>query len=82
MSAIPLPSDEVYRIIDSATGGRSRSPITPSADLRRDLGVDSVGLMSIVYLLEEETGFDAFDYIDDFIAAETVEDILDILRQS
>lgn len=82
MSAVPLPSEEVYRIIESATGRRSRSSITPATDLRRDLGVDSVGLMSIVYLLEEKTGFDAFDYIDDFIAAETVEDILDILRQS
>jgi acyl carrier protein len=82
MSALPQDSEEVYRIIGSATGDRSRCPITPSTDLRRDLGLDSIGLMSIVYLLEDKTGFEAFDFIDDFIAAETVEDILVILRES
>jgi len=49
--------------------------------LHRDLGVDSVGLMSIVYLIEEHTGLDTFSMVDDFVSAEHVSDILALVRQ-
>ena len=49
--------------------------------LQGDLGVDSVGLMSIVFLIEEQTGIDAFDYVQDFISAEYVSDIIAIVQQ-
>jgi len=55
--------------------------ITPSMSLQADLGVDSVGLMSIVFLLEEHTGIDAFEYVQEFIAAEYVCDLIAIVRR-
>lgn len=49
--------------------------------LHRDLGVDSVGLMSIVYLIEEHTGIDTFSRVDAFVSAQHVSDIIEIVRQ-
>jgi acyl carrier protein len=49
--------------------------------LRADLGIDSVGLMSIVFLLDEQAGVDAFSHVQAFISAEYVSDIITIVRQ-
>lgn len=81
MSQGTVTDEAICRIIGSAvpraaaTGG-----VTPSMSLRSDLGIDSVGLMSVVFLLEEQVGFDAFDYVQEFINAEYVSDIIAIVR--
>jgi hypothetical protein len=50
--------------------------------LRADLGIDSIGLMSVVFMLEEEAGIDAFSHVQQFIGAEYVADIIKIVRQA
>jgi acyl carrier protein len=77
-----LTDTKICSIIGSAIAHEDKDHIVPSMDLRRDLGVDSVGLMSIVYVLEEQTGMDAFSHVDEFIGAEQVADIIEIVRQS
>jgi acyl carrier protein len=59
----------------------AKGGVTPGMDLRADLGVDSIGLMSIVFVLEEQFGIDAFSHVQEFISAERVSDIIDIVRQ-
>ncbi|HYI62227.1 MAG TPA: acyl carrier protein [Acidimicrobiales bacterium] len=72
----------VCRIIGSAIPGAAARGVTPSMRLRGDLDIDSIGLMSIVFLLEEETGIDVLDRVDDVIGAEYVSDIIEIVRQA
>jgi acyl carrier protein len=74
--------ETVCLVIGQALPGAAIGTVTPSMDLRGDLGVDSVGLMSIVFLLEEETGIDAFALAEDFVAAERVDDIVAIVRRT
>jgi hypothetical protein len=71
----------ICRIIGSAVPGPAGKSVTPSMRLRGDLDIDSIGLMSIVFLLEEETGVDVLDRVDDVIGAEYVSDIIEIVRQ-
>ncbi|MCD0453405.1 acyl carrier protein [Actinocorallia sp. API 0066] len=59
----------------------ARGGVKPSMSLRADLGVDSVGLMSIVFVLEEQVGIDAFGNVDRFVSAEYVSDIIKIVRE-
>lgn len=76
-----LSDEAICRIIESALPDElPRGGITATMDLR-DLGVDSLGLMSIVFLLEEHTGVDTFGYVQEFIEAERVSDIINIMRQ-
>jgi acyl carrier protein len=75
--------EALCRIIGSAIPQfTTRGPITPSMRLQADLGMDSVGLMTIIFLLEEEVGIDAFRYVREFISAEHVSDIIAIVRQN
>lgn len=76
-------TDEVIcRIVASVLPAAvTRGGVAPGMDLRADLGMDSVGLMSVVFLLEEEVGIDAFAYVQQFIAAQRVADIIQIVRQ-
>jgi acyl carrier protein len=60
----------------------SKGGVTPSMNLRSDLGIDSLALMSIVFVLEEQAGIDSFSHVQRFISAEHVSDIIDIVRQS
>jgi acyl carrier protein len=75
-----ITDPEICTIIGRAIGV-SPSIVLPSTDLRRDLGLDSVGLLSIAFILEEQTGIEAFEYTQGFIEAQTVSDIIDIARR-
>ncbi|WP_043661145.1 acyl carrier protein [Nocardia thailandica] len=77
----PITDDTICRIIGAAVP-RAQGVITPSSSLRGELGIDSVGLMSIVLMLEEKVGIDAFDHVEEFIGAEQVSDIIAIVRQA
>jgi acyl carrier protein len=57
----------------------AKGGVTPSMSLRGDLGIDSMGLMSLVFVLEEQTGIDAMSCLDRFIAAESVADIVAVV---
>lgn len=81
MSGGVVADKAVHTIIASVLPpSATAAGIAPGMDLRSDLGLDSVGLMSIVFLLEEELGIDAFGQVQEFIDAQTVADIVQIVR--
>jgi hypothetical protein len=78
----PLTDEAICRIIGSALpAAAARGGIEPGMALREDLGIDSVGLMSVVFVLEEQAGIDAFSYVQEFIGAQRVSDLITIVRQ-
>ena len=82
MTKAALTDEAICRIIGSVLPrSASKNGINQSMSLRKDLGVDSVGLMSVVFVLEEQTGIDAFSFVQDFIDAEHVSDIINIVRR-
>jgi acyl carrier protein len=83
MSGEAVTDDTVCQIIGSVISrSASKGGVTPDMSLQSDLGVDSVGLMSIAFVLEEQAGIDAFSHVQEFISAESVSDIIKIVRQS
>lgn len=83
MNKGPVTDDDICRIIGSVIPkAAAKAGITPSMSLRADLGIDSLALMSIVFVLEEKIGIDAFGKVDQFVGAERVSDIIKIVRQS
>ncbi len=59
-----------------------KNGVTPDMELRTQLGVDSIGLMSIVFGLEEGFDVDLYDYSSQFIAASSVSHIIDIIEHA
>lgn len=83
MNKRPITDEVICKIIGSAISrSAAKSGVTPSMDLRADLGIDSVGLMSIVFVLEEQIGIDSFSHVQEFISAEHVSDIIAIVQRS
>jgi acyl carrier protein len=83
MSSAQITDEAVCEIIASVLPkSAAKGGVTASMSLRSDLGVDSVALMSIVFVLEEQAGIDAFNHVERFISAERVSDIIDIVRES
>ncbi len=76
-----ITDDRICHIIGSAIAHREEDGITPSMHLRHDLGIDSIGLMSIVYMLEEQMGVDVSTHVNEFVSAEHVFDIINIVRR-
>ncbi|MFC4532110.1 acyl carrier protein [Sphaerisporangium dianthi] len=70
-----MTEDELCQIIAGVLPGKD---VAPHMSLRNDLGVDSIGLMSIVFVLEEQTGIDTMSHVMEFIEAEYVHDIVGI----
>ncbi|MFF9768231.1 acyl carrier protein [Streptomyces sp. NPDC014636] len=82
MSKSDVADDEICRIIKSVISKASvKGGVTPAMSLRGELGIDSLGLMSIVFALEENLGVDAFSRVEQFVGAEYVSDIIKIVRQ-
>ncbi|MGW7489040.1 acyl carrier protein [Streptomyces sp. NPDC054786] len=83
MNQGPVTDEAICQIIGSVLPkAAAKGGVTPSMNLRADLGIDSLALMSIVFVLEEQAGIDAFSKVDRFIGAEDVSDIIDIVRKS
>jgi acyl carrier protein len=80
MKPTGITDPEICTIIGRATGV-DPNIVLPSTNLRRDLGLDSVGLLSIAFIIEEQTGIDAFEHAQGFIQAQTVSDLIDIARR-
>lgn len=81
MTTSTFLDEDICRIIESALPGPVGGGVTPSSRLRADLDVDSIALMSIVFLLEEHTGVDVLDHVEDVIEAEHVSDLIAIVRR-
>lgn len=69
----------VCAIIASVLPRAGAGAVEPSMSLQGDLGLDSVGLMSLVFVLEEQTGVDTMSCLERFIEAEYVRDVVDIV---
>lgn len=83
MSGNVVTDETVCRIVASVLPADvTKAGVAPGMDLRADLGMDSVGLMSVVFLLEEEVGIDAFAYVQEFIEAQRVADLIQIVRKA
>jgi acyl carrier protein len=83
VSAAQASDEEVCRLIASVLPKAvAKHGISPEMNLRGDLAVDSLGLMSIVFVLEEKLGIDAFSQVDRLVRAEHVSDLIAIVRQS
>ncbi|MCX0242553.1 acyl carrier protein [Streptomyces drozdowiczii] len=82
MNTSQASDEEMCRIIAGAIPKKAaKGGVRPDMSLRGDLGVDSLALMSIVFVLEEKTGIDAFGRVDAFVAAESVADVIAIVRR-
>ena len=80
MSRGAVTVDQVCSIIAGVLPAAStKDGVAPSMSLRGDLGIDSVGMMSLVFVLEEQTGIDAMSCLDRFIEAEYVQDIVAVV---
>lgn len=83
MKKTELTDDALCDLIGSTLPKAVRKRgVTPAMDLRADLGVDSIGLMSIVFLLEQEVGLDVFSHVQELIGAQLVSDLIAIVRPS
>jgi acyl carrier protein len=71
---------EICNIIGEATGARPNS-VLPSTHLRDELGLDSVGLLSIAFIIETHTGIDAFTHAEAYIEAQSASDIIAIVKR-
>ncbi|MEV5886571.1 acyl carrier protein [Streptomyces sp. NPDC052020] len=77
-----VTDDEICRIIASVLAKETaKGGVTPAMNLRADLAIDSLGLMSIVFALEEKLGLDTFGQVEEFVGAEHVSDIIAIVRK-
>lgn len=63
---------KVFQVVFEAT--IDTSVITPDADLRKDVGIDSIGLLYMAIAVEEE--FHIKFTNDDFVAIHTVADVI------
>jgi acyl carrier protein len=63
----------------SATRGR-RAAVTPDMSLKSDLAIDSIGMITMVYLLEEELRVDLGKVSFQFASAKLVSDVIDIVK--
>ncbi|HEV2377244.1 MAG TPA: acyl carrier protein [Streptosporangiaceae bacterium] len=78
-----MTDEAICRLIGTVVGrAAGKSGVTAGMSLRSDLGLDSIGLMSVVFMLEEQTGIDAFSHVQEFVGAEYVSDIITIVRQA
>ena len=55
--------------------------LNPAMLLRGDLGIDSFGLISLAFRLEEEFSLDLFGYADDVAAVQTIGDVVGLVQR-
>lgn len=80
MSPTAVTAESVCTIIASVLPRSSvAGGVSPAMSLQADLGIDSVGLMSLIFVLEEQTGVDTLSRLDRFIEAEYVSDIVAVV---
>lgn len=52
--------------------------VTPEVNFREQLNIDSLGLLSIAFEIEETLGVDMFSYSERLAESRTVKDLIDI----
>lgn len=82
MSGAQVTDEAICQIIGSVLAkAAAKRGVTPGMSLRGDLGIDSVALMSIAFVLEEKAHADVFGHVQELIGAELVSDIIKIVRE-
>ncbi len=75
MSTAPLETT-VERLVREVMPRRlQQAPVEPSMSLRGELGIDSLGLMSLAFRLEEEFCIDLMGHADEVANVQTVGDV-------
>jgi hypothetical protein len=58
--------------------GTKPSQVVPGADFKSDLGVESIGLFSVIALIEENLNIDLFGRTKELAEARTIADVVRI----
>lgn len=83
MSNYQFSPDKVCDLIAKTLPKKAaKQGVSPEMELRSQLGIDSIGLMSIVFTLEEDFGIDLSDFSNRFVAATTVYHIIEIVKDA
>jgi acyl carrier protein len=56
-------------------------PLNESQSLRGDLGIDSIGFMSLAFRLEEEFGIDLMACAEEFTQVQSIEDLQNLITK-
>lgn len=80
-------SDPLEELVVSAMQAGMPPPIpvggvTPDMTLSTDLGLDSVGLMGICFLIDQQIPGELFDFAEELTEATTVIDIIRVARKA
>lgn len=72
--------DDFPRLIETIVPDpRVLKDITFSSDIRADLGLDSLGLLNLVFNIEAEYGIDLMLFLEAVANTNTVGDIIDVV---
>ena len=80
MSARVITDAAICQLVAQASTARDRRAVTPDMSLKSDLAIDSIGLITMVYLLEEELKIDLAKVSYQFASAKLVSDVIDIVK--
>lgn len=76
---IEKATDTIYKSLSIVA--RRSVPIAPDQHLRRDLGIDSIGIVNLVVLLEQQLGLNATHLAERLGQAHLVADVLGIVHE-
>jgi acyl carrier protein len=63
---------------DALAAGGAEVELTPALDFRRELDIDSITLLSVIFALEEKLGVDMFQYAERLADATRLADLIAI----
>jgi acyl carrier protein len=78
---IPLDPTIARLICEVLPRRLQRTPLHESMSLRGDLGIDSLGLMSLAFRLEEEFEIDLMACAEEVANVQTIEDVQRLVQQ-
>lgn len=75
----PAAESAILREFSIAAGKRNSDRVQLDADYRKDLGIDSIGLISVIASLEETLGISLLECIEELANATRVRDVANIV---
>ncbi len=73
---------DICTLIAKSLDQSNRSAVTPASDLRKELELDSLGLLTVAFILEEELGIELMSSPDCWTEARSIADIIAIVRRA
>ena len=71
---------EKIKVIMQEELGKDRSQVTLESDIIKDLGLDSLDIVTLIMAVEDEYGFTADD--DEIVALKTVGDVVNYIEKN